>query len=140
RLPPRPGGGARRPAREPRRMTTAPAERRTIAPRGGASPPDMDGTGGGDTRLERKRAEFATPSRTLDALFLATLAAVTFEKVHWEVGASVGLADVLAALFLAGFALGRIGLGTGRLPRTVLAVVGFFLAFLLVYLVGFYNL
>ena len=121
-------------------MTTAPARRRTTAPRGGASPPDTDGSGGGRTRLERKRADFVKPSRTLDGLFLATLAAVTFEKVHWEVGASVGIADVLAVLFLAGFALGRIGLGAGRLPRTVLAVVGFFLAFLLVYLVGFYNL
>ncbi|HET7044257.1 MAG TPA: O-antigen ligase family protein [Gaiellaceae bacterium] len=100
----------------------------------------MDGTGGGRASLQRNRAESAKPGRTLDVLFLATLAAVTFEKVHWQVAGQVGLADVLAILFLCGFALGRIGHGHGRLPRTTLTVVGFFLAFLLVYLIGFYNL
>jgi hypothetical protein len=100
----------------------------------------VNGTGGGRTSLQRNRVESAKPSRALDGLFLATFAAVTFEKVHWEVAGQVGIADVLAILFLCGYFVGRIGLGRGRLPRTTLAVIGFFLAFLLVYLFGFYNL
>ena len=119
-------------------MTSAPS--RTAPQGGGTRPPDNDGSGNGVTRLERNRVDFVAPSRTLDGLFLATLAAVTFEKLHWQAGGAVGISDVLAVLFVGGFALGRLGQGRGRLPRTTVAVVGFFLAFLLVYLVGFYNL
>jgi O-Antigen ligase len=68
--------------------------------------------------------------------FLATLFVVTFEKVHWNVAGSVGLADVLAIAFLAAFALGS----PSRVPWTTGVVVGFLAAFLLVYLIGFYNL
>ena len=34
-------------------------------------------------------------------LFLATVFSVTFEKVHWSVGGTLTLADVLTTLFLA---------------------------------------
>ncbi len=116
------------------------APTRTSTPHGGTKPPSSHVTGGGDTRLQRKRVDFATPSRLLDGLFLATLFCVTFEKVHWNIAGAVGIADVLAILFLAAFVLGRAGRGDGRLPRTAIVVLAFFAAFLLVYLVGFYNL
>ena len=72
-------------------------------------------------------------------LFLATLFCVTFEKVHWEVGATLTLADVLTILFLGSFAVDRVAARDGSFARTTLVVLAFALAFLLVYLVGFYN-
>jgi O-antigen ligase len=80
------------------------------------------------------------PSRAADFLFLATAFCVSFEKVHWNVAGSVGLADVLAVFFLFAFAAGRIGYGDKRIDRTAALVLLFLLAFLLVYLVGFFNL
>ena len=80
------------------------------------------------------------PSRLADFLFLATAFCVTFEKIHWNVAGSVSLADVLAVLFLGVFAAGRLGYGDKRLNRTAVAVLLFLLAFLLVYLIGFFNL
>ena len=40
-----------------------------------------------------------------DFFFFATFFCVTFEKVHWNVAGTVGIADVLTILFLAAFAL-----------------------------------
>ena len=75
-------------------------------------------------------------TRVADALFLATFFCVTFEKVHWNVAGTVGIADVLTILFLIAFALAS----RGRSPRTTAVVVGFFVAFLAVYLLGFFNI
>jgi O-antigen ligase len=61
---------------------------------------------------------------------------VTFEKVHWKVAGSLGLSDVLTVLFLLTFAL----TSRGVMPRTTAILLGFFAAFLLVYLAGFFNL
>src|SRR5438105_6957798 len=80
------------------------------------------------------------PSRLADFLFFATAFCVTFEKVHWNVAGSVSLADVLATLFLAVFAVERLGSGDRRLNRAAVVVLLFLLGFLLVYLVGFFNL
>jgi O-Antigen ligase len=79
-------------------------------------------------------------SRLADALFLATLFCVTFEKVHWQVAGTVNLADVLTILFLVAFAAERAAHADGRLPRTAVLLLAFLGAFLLVYLVGFFNL
>jgi hypothetical protein len=68
--------------------------------------------------------------------FLATLFCCTFEKVHWSFGGAVSLADVLAILFLIAYAV----LTRPRVPRTTAILLGFFAAFVLVYLIGFYNL
>src|SRR5438477_8005066 len=68
--------------------------------------------------------------------FLATVFCCTFEKVHWSFGAAVSLADVLAILFLVSYAV----LTRPRVPRTTAILLGFFAAFVLVYLIGFYNL
>src|SRR2546429_9757092 len=70
-------------------------------------------------------------------LFLASVFCVTFEKVHWNIAGSVSLADVLALLFLAAFLLTT---RLPRVPRTTAVVVAFFVAFLVVYLAGFFDL
>jgi O-antigen ligase len=75
-------------------------------------------------------------TRVADFFFFATFFCVTFEKVHWNVAGTVGIADVLTILFLVAFALQS----RGRTPRTAGIVVGFFLAFALVYLLGFFNI
>jgi O-Antigen ligase len=68
--------------------------------------------------------------------FLATVFCCTFEKVHWSAGAAISLADILAICFLVSYAV----LTRPRLPRTSVVLVCFFAAFVLVYLLGFYNL
>jgi O-antigen ligase len=70
-------------------------------------------------------------------LFLATLFCVTFEKVHWNVGGSISLADLLTIAFLGSFAFSSL---SSRVPRTTAVLIAFFAAFLLVYLIGFFNL
>jgi hypothetical protein len=69
-------------------------------------------------------------------LFLATVFCCTFEKIHWNIAGAVGIADVLAILFLGSFAL----ISRPRAPATSVVLLGFFGAFLLVYLLGFFNL
>lgn len=74
------------------------------------------------------------------ALFLATLFCVSFEKIQWELAGTIGLAGILAILFVASFALERLGTRPRRIPGTVAIVLLFAAAFLAVYLAGFYNL
>jgi hypothetical protein len=69
--------------------------------------------------------------------FLASLFCVTFEKIHWSFAGTVSLADVLAILFLISFAAGT---KRAAVPRTTVVLLGFFAAFLIVYLVGYFNL
>jgi hypothetical protein len=75
--------------------------------------------------------------RATSFLFLGSVFCVTFEKVHWNVAGTVSLADVLAILFLAAFA---IGTKRWRVPRTTVILVGFLVTFLVVYLVGYFDL
>ena len=75
-------------------------------------------------------------TRAADFFFLATFFCVTFEKVHWNIAGSVGIADVLTILFLVAFAL----TSRGPTPRTTGIVLAFLVAFLIVYLLGFFNL
>ena len=76
----------------------------------------------------------------VDALFFATVFTVTFAKIHWNVGGDLSLSDVLTVLFLIAFALGRIERLDGRFTRSAGITFLFFLAFLAVYLLGFFNL
>jgi hypothetical protein len=69
--------------------------------------------------------------------FLASLFCVTFEKIHWSFAGTVSLADVLAILFLISFVATT---KRARVPRTTVVLLGFFTVFLLVYLVGYFNL
>jgi O-antigen ligase len=75
-------------------------------------------------------------TRAADFFLLATFFSVTFEKVHWNVAGALGIADVLTVLFLAAFVL----TSRGPLPRTAAIVLGFFAAFLIIYLLGYFNL
>ena len=74
--------------------------------------------------------------RVTSFLFLATLFCLTFEKVHWNVGGDLAISDVLTVLFLVAFAF----TARGPMPRTAGIVLGFFAAFVLVYLFGFFNI
>jgi O-antigen ligase len=68
--------------------------------------------------------------------FLATLFCCTFEKVHWNFGSAITVSDILALCFLAAFAV----LTRPRVPYTTAVLLGFFAAFVVVYLIGVYNL
>jgi O-antigen ligase len=75
-------------------------------------------------------------TRVADFFLLATFFCVTFEKVHWNVAGSIGIADVLTICFLAAFAL----TSRGPAPKTAAIVLGFLAVFLVVYLLGYFNL
>jgi O-antigen ligase len=78
--------------------------------------------------------------RATEWLFLATVFTVTFAKVHWAIGGDLSLSDVLTALFLVAFVLRRLERRDGRFARATAIVFLFFVAFLVVYLIGFFNL
>jgi O-antigen ligase len=78
----------------------------------------------------------AARTRLTSFFLLSTLFCVTFEKVHWNFTSTLGIADVLTVLFLLAFAL----TSRGPLPRTAAILLGFFAAFLIVYLLGYFNL
>jgi hypothetical protein len=79
-------------------------------------------------------------SAVTELLFLATLFTISFEKIHWSVAGDVALSDVLSAVFLVSFATDRLARADAALARPAATVALFFSAFLLVYLLGFYNL
>jgi hypothetical protein len=76
----------------------------------------------------------------IDGLFFATVFTVTFAKVHWNVAGDLSLSDVLTALFLLAFAVNRFERLDGRFARCAGITFAFFLAFLIVYLLGYFNL
>ena len=80
------------------------------------------------------------PSRAVDGLFLATAFTVSFAKLQWNVAGALSLSDILTALFLVVFAWERWERGDSRLARSAAIAGGFFVAFLAVYLIGFFNL
>ncbi len=75
-----------------------------------------------------------------DALFFATVFTVTFAKIHWNVAGDLSLSDVLTGLFLVAFAVNRFERLDGRFARSAAITFAFFLAFLAVYMLGFFNL
>ena len=81
-------------------------------------------------------------SRLVSFFFLAAVFCASFEKVQWNVAGTVFLADLTAIGFLGSYAFDRIGShrGNGRVPRTAAVLLAFLGAFLLVYLIGFFNL
>lgn len=82
----------------------------------------------------------ARHGRATEALFLLTIFTITFAKLRWAVAGDLVLADVLTILFLVSFTADRVGRGDARLPRTAVVAGLFGVLFLLVYLVGFFNL
>ncbi len=79
-------------------------------------------------------------SRLVPFFFLATAFCCTFAKVQWNVAGSLFLADLAAGGFLLFYALDRLGRRSGPVPRTAAVLILFLGAFLLVYLIGFFNL
>jgi hypothetical protein len=75
-----------------------------------------------------------------EILFFATVVTVSFAKLQWEVAGTLSLSDVLTALFLAVFIGGRLERLDGRLARAAAGALLFFALFLVVYLIGFFNL
>ena len=69
--------------------------------------------------------------------FLASVFTMTFEKLHWNVIGNVVLADALSIVFVLAF---LVTTKRARVPRTTAVVLAFFGAFLIVYLVGFFDL
>ncbi|MBA2461142.1 MAG: O-antigen ligase family protein, partial [Actinobacteria bacterium] len=80
------------------------------------------------------------PGRLTDVLFFATLFTVTFAKLQWEVAGTLSLSDVLTALFLVAFVGNRLAWADRRVAYGAAIAGGFFCLFLLVYLIGFFNL
>ena len=81
------------------------------------------------------------PSRRVtDFLLFAAVFTMSFEKLFWNVAGKIALTEVIAILFVGAYALRRLGRRDWSLPRTAGVVIAFFAAFLLVYLIGFYNL
>jgi O-antigen ligase len=79
--------------------------------------------------------------RVTDFLLFAAVFTMSFEKVYWNVAGKISLSEVLAILFVGAYVLRRLGRADDdTLPRTSGIILAFFAAFLLVYLVGFYNL
>jgi O-antigen ligase len=72
--------------------------------------------------------------------FFATVFTVTFAKVHWALAGDLSLSDVLTAVFLVAFVIRRVERSDGRFARPAAVMFAFFVAFLLVYLIGFFNL
>ena len=80
------------------------------------------------------------PGPVVEFLFLATVFTVSFAKLQWEVAGTLSLSDVLTAVFLLAWLSTRVGTGDRRLAGGAAAGALFYLAFLTVYLVGFFNL
>jgi O-Antigen ligase len=75
--------------------------------------------------------------RTTSFFFLASLLCMTWEKLHWNIVGNVTLADALSILFVLSF---LVTTKRPSVPATTAVVLGFFAAFLVAYLVGFFDL
>ena len=81
------------------------------------------------------------PSRRVtDFLLFAAVFTTSFEKIFWNVAGKISLTDVISILFVVAYLMRRIGRRDGSLQRTSGIVIAFFAAFLLVYLVGYFDL
>ena len=85
---------------------------------------------------DRALAVPRTQERIVTGLFFASLFVATFEKVHWNVAGQIGLNDITTILFLIAY----VATERRPLPRTSAIVLGFFAAFALVYLAGYWNI
>jgi hypothetical protein len=92
------------------------------------------------THATLQQTAASSRGRLVAFLFLATVFSVSFQSVFWNFAGRVNLADVLALLFLVAFVAARISKRDGLVPASTLAVLGFGLALLVVYLLGFFNL
>ena len=89
--------------------------------------------------LDRPRV-VADRAPFVEALFFMTVFTVTFAKLQWEVAGTMSFSDVVTFVFLLGFAIHRFERFDGAFPRAAVVTLAFFVAFLLVYLIGWFNL
>jgi hypothetical protein len=81
------------------------------------------------------------PSRRVtDVLLFAALFTMSFEQLYWNVAGKISLSEVISILFIAAYLAWRLARLRWSVPRTTGIVIVFFGLFLLVYLIGFYNL
>ena len=79
--------------------------------------------------------------KTLDGLFLAAIATVTWEAMRFAAGpVDVTWSDILISLFLACVIVNRMLDRDSGLPRQAATLAGFMLVFLVVYLCGYFDL
>ena len=79
--------------------------------------------------------------KTLDGLFLAAIATVTWEAMRFAAGpVDVTWSDILISLFLACVIVNRVLDRDSGLPRQAATLAGFMLVFLVVYLCGYFDL
>ena len=85
-------------------------------------------------------ANRSRPGLVVEFLFLATIFTVSFAKLQWEVAGTLSLSDVLTGIFLVAWLGTRVGTGDRRLAWGAAVAGLFFVGFLAVYLIGFFNL
>ena len=86
--------------------------------------------------VARAQAVPRSAERVVTGLFFASLFVATFEKVHWSFAGQIGVNDIVTILFLVAY----VATERRPLPRTSAIVLGFFAAFALVYLAGYWNI
>jgi O-Antigen ligase len=80
-------------------------------------------------------------ARTADWLLLLAVFTITLARVRWVIADNyLYLSDIVVGFFVVAFLVLRALRGDWRTPRTALILGCFFGAFLLVYLVGYFNL
>ncbi len=85
------------------------------------------------------RARPVSRDRVATGLLFASLFVSTFEKLQWSFIGAIGINDIATILFLIAF-LASQAERERPFPRTSAIVLGFFAAFALVYLAGFFDL
>jgi O-Antigen ligase len=85
------------------------------------------------------RARTRSLERVTTGLLFASFFVSTFEKLQWSFIGAIGINDIMTILFLVAF-LASQAERERPFPRTSAIVLGFFAAFALVYLAGFWDL
>src|SRR4029453_12973145 len=125
-----------RPSRGRSALALSPGARRGD----GGAPPGDRGVTTHALPVRPVRGERVVVQPALDELFLATMLLVTFAKIHCSLPAGLPVGDVLTAAFLVVFIWDRLERGDTGLTRSSIVALGFFAAFLLVSLIGYFNL
>jgi hypothetical protein len=87
------------------------------------------------------RVTSRTATRVVDVLLFVAVFTITFAKLRWAAGGpDINISDITAGLFVLAFAAVRIDEQDGRLPRAAMVLLGFFAAFTIVYLAGYFSL
>jgi hypothetical protein len=86
-----------------------------------------------------RRAHTISIDRVATILLFASFFVSTFEKLQWSVIGAIGINDIATIAFLVAF-LASQAERERPFPRTSAIVLGFFAAFALVYLAGFFDL